>query len=60
MKSNAAIAHAAGKSLEVVTAVELSKDRGWSAPAFAAFVSSIIESGFSPARTRGVRARLTS
>src|SRR6195256_6972571 len=29
---------------------ELSKDSGWSAPDFAAFVSSIIESGFPPAR----------
>ena len=37
---------------------ELSKDRGWSAPEFAAFVSSIIESGFPPARMGEVRARL--
>ena len=37
---------------------ELSKDSGWSAPEFAAFVSSIIESGSPPARMGEVRARL--
>jgi S-(hydroxymethyl)glutathione synthase len=37
---------------------ELSKDSGWSAPEFAAFVSSIIESGHPPARMGEVRARL--
>src|SRR5580658_1781787 len=37
---------------------ELSKDGGWSAPDFAAFVSSIIESGFPPAKMGEVRARL--
>ena len=37
---------------------ELSKDKGWSAPEFAAFVSSIIESSFPPARMGEVRARL--
>jgi len=37
---------------------ELSKEQGWSAPEFAAFVSSIIESGFSPTRMGEVRARL--
>ncbi|HXB19562.1 MAG TPA: S-(hydroxymethyl)glutathione synthase [Steroidobacteraceae bacterium] len=37
---------------------ELSKDSGWSAPEFAAFVSSIIESGFPPAKMAEVRARL--
>ena len=37
---------------------ELSKEPGWSAPEFAAFVSSIIESGFPPARMAEVRARL--
>jgi len=37
---------------------ELSKDSGWSAPDFAAFVSSIIESGFPPARMGEVRGRL--
>jgi S-(hydroxymethyl)glutathione synthase len=37
---------------------ELSKDAGWSAPEFAAFVSSIIESGFDPAQMGQVRARL--
>jgi len=38
--------------------VELSRDAGWAAPEFAAFVSSIIESGFSPDRMSSVRARL--
>jgi S-(hydroxymethyl)glutathione synthase len=38
--------------------VELSKDQGWAAPEFAAFVSSIIESGFPPARMGEVRSRL--
>jgi S-(hydroxymethyl)glutathione synthase len=37
---------------------ELSKDQGWSAPEFAAFVSSIIESGAPPAQMGAVRARL--
>jgi len=37
---------------------ELSPDKGWAAPGFAAFVSSIIESGFDPARMGAVRARL--
>jgi S-(hydroxymethyl)glutathione synthase len=37
---------------------ELSKDNGWSAPGFAAFVSSIIESGFKPDGMGAVRARL--
>jgi S-(hydroxymethyl)glutathione synthase len=37
---------------------ELSKEDGWSAPEFAAFVSSIIESGTKPADMPGVRARL--
>jgi S-(hydroxymethyl)glutathione synthase len=37
---------------------ELSKDSGWEAPSFAAFVSSIIESGFPPAQMGEVRARL--
>ncbi|MFV0300057.1 MAG: S-(hydroxymethyl)glutathione synthase [Paracoccus sp. (in: a-proteobacteria)] len=37
---------------------ELSSDDGWSAPEFAAFVSSIIESGVDPARMDGIRARL--
>jgi S-(hydroxymethyl)glutathione synthase len=37
---------------------ELSADAGWSAPEFAAFVSSIIESGFDPAKMGQVRARL--
>jgi S-(hydroxymethyl)glutathione synthase len=37
---------------------ELSKDDGWSAPEFAAFVSSIIEAGTPPAQMGEVRARL--
>ena len=38
--------------------VELSREPGWAAPEFAAFVSSIIESGFPPARMGEVRGRL--
>jgi S-(hydroxymethyl)glutathione synthase len=38
--------------------VELSKDKGWAAPEFAAFVSSIIESGAKPEQMGAVRARL--
>lgn len=38
--------------------VELSKDKGWAAPEFAAFVSSIIESGTRPDQMGAVRARL--
>jgi S-(hydroxymethyl)glutathione synthase len=38
--------------------VELSKDKGWAAPEFAAFVSSIIESGAKPENMGAVRARL--
>jgi len=37
---------------------ELSPQSGWSAPEFAAFVSSIIESGADPAQMGAVRARL--
>jgi S-(hydroxymethyl)glutathione synthase len=37
---------------------ELSPDSGWSPPGFAAFVSSIIESGADPANMGAVRARL--
>ncbi|MGH7962196.1 MAG: S-(hydroxymethyl)glutathione synthase, partial [Candidatus Binatia bacterium] len=37
---------------------ELSPDSGWSAPEFAAFVSSIIEAGADPANQGAVRARL--
>ncbi|MGO8739231.1 S-(hydroxymethyl)glutathione synthase [Rhodoblastus sp.] len=37
---------------------ELSSDEGWNPPEFAAFVSSIIESGFPPAQMGEVRARL--
>jgi S-(hydroxymethyl)glutathione synthase len=39
---------------------ELSPQSGWSAPEFAAFVSSIIESGADPAQMGAVRARLKS
>lgn len=38
--------------------VELSSDKGWAAPEFAAFVSSIIESGAKPDQMGAVRARL--
>lgn len=37
---------------------ELSSDAGWSAPEFAAFVSSVIETGVEPSRMDGIRARL--
>ncbi|SNT74998.1 S-(hydroxymethyl)glutathione synthase [Paracoccus seriniphilus] len=37
---------------------ELSSERGWSAPEFAGFVSSVIESGVDPSRMGGIRARL--
>jgi S-(hydroxymethyl)glutathione synthase len=37
---------------------ELSPQTGWAAPEFAAFVSSIIESGADPAQMGGVRSRL--
>ena len=37
---------------------ELSGEEGWAAPEFAAFVSSIIESGFDPKQMGAVRARL--
>lgn len=37
---------------------ELSPQSGWSPPEFAAFVSSIIESGADPAQMAAVRARL--
>ena len=37
---------------------ELSPQTGWQEPQFAAFVSSIIESGFPPARMGEVRARI--
>jgi S-(hydroxymethyl)glutathione synthase len=39
--------------------VELSPEKGWAAPEFAAFVSSIIESGEPPAEMGAVRARLS-
>ena len=38
--------------------VELSRDQGWAAPEFAAFVSSIIESGAKPEQMGAVRERL--
>ena len=37
---------------------ELSPDKGWAAPEFAAFVSSIIETGADPANMGAVRSRL--
>lgn len=37
---------------------ELSREQGWAAPTFAAFVSSIIEAGTRPERMGAVRARL--
>ena len=37
---------------------ELSLETGWSAPEFAAFVSSIIEAGADPKQMGAVRARL--
>jgi len=37
---------------------ELSKEKGWAPPTFAAFVSSIIESGTKPDQMAGIRARL--
>ena len=38
--------------------VELSKEKGWAAPQFAAFVSSIIESGTRPEEMGAIRGRL--
>lgn len=38
--------------------VELSQERAWAAPTFAAFVSSIIESGVAPDQMPAIRARL--
>ncbi|MBB5359822.1 S-(hydroxymethyl)glutathione synthase [Rhodanobacter sp. ANJX3] len=37
---------------------ELSSEEGWSAPTFAAFVSSIIEQGYDPSKMDAVRGRL--
>lgn len=37
---------------------ELATATGWSAPEFAAFVSSVIESGVDPSRMEGIRGRL--
>ena len=37
---------------------ELSKEKGWSPPEFAAFVSSVIETGTSPADMKAIRARM--
>ena len=39
---------------------ELSKEQGWQPPQFAAFVSSIIESGVAPDRMAGIRSQLKS
>ena len=36
---------------------ELSSDEGWSAPEFAAFVSSVIEAGSNPDQMDGIRTR---
>jgi S-(hydroxymethyl)glutathione synthase len=38
--------------------VELSQEPGWAPPEFAAFVSSVIESGVSPERMGAIRGRL--
>jgi S-(hydroxymethyl)glutathione synthase len=38
---------------------ELSSQSGWAAPGFAAFCSSVIESGTPPSQMAGIRARLT-
>ncbi len=38
---------------------ELSADAGWNGPVFAAFVSSVIESGTQPSEMAGIRARLS-
>ncbi len=38
---------------------ELSKEDGWAKPEFAAFVSSVIESGTNPDQMDGIRARLS-
>ena len=40
--------------------VELSDDKGWQEPQFAAFVSSIIEQGFDPEKMGGVRGKFKS
>src|ERR687883_104838 len=37
---------------------ELFQEQGWQAPQFAAFVSSVIESGVKPEQMAGIRARL--
>ena len=37
---------------------ELSKEKGWAPPEFAAFVSSVIETGIDPAKMPAIRARL--
>jgi len=37
---------------------ELAKERGWAPPDFAAFVSSIVESGTKPEQMGAIRARL--
>ena len=38
--------------------VELSNDKGWQEPQFAAFVSSIIEQGYEPSGMEEVRSKL--
>ncbi|KAI1096502.1 putative glutathione-dependent formaldehyde-activating enzyme [Rostrohypoxylon terebratum] len=47
------------KGLDFVHA-ELSPEKGWQEPQFAAFVSSIIEQGFDPAKIGEVRSKLNS
>ena len=42
----------------MITHTELSKEQGWAPPDFAAFVSSIIESGAKPEQMGAIRARL--
>jgi S-(hydroxymethyl)glutathione synthase len=37
---------------------ELSRESGWQAPQFAAFVSSVIEGGVNPSRMGGIRSRI--
>jgi S-(hydroxymethyl)glutathione synthase len=52
----------AGHPFEGLTFVhtELSNQKGWSPPGFAAFVSSVIESGVPPSKMPAIRARLKS
>ena len=47
-----------GKTTLTAALTKVSADKGWAAPEFAAFVSSIIESGADPAQMDAIRARL--